>query len=48
MVLLNGHIYAGHQQNEGFPTCLNMATGDIVSGQRNPQSRKEISGDPVD
>ncbi len=32
MILLDGHIYAGHQQNEGFPTCLNMATGDIVWG----------------
>ncbi len=32
MILLDGHIYAGHQQNEGFPTCLNMATGEIVWG----------------
>jgi len=32
MVLIDGHIYAGHQQNEGFPTCINMATGDIVWG----------------
>lgn len=32
MVLLDGHVFAGHQQNEGFPTCINMATGDIVWG----------------
>ncbi len=32
MVLIDGHIYAGHQQNEGFPTCINMATGEIVWG----------------
>lgn len=32
MVLLDGYIYAGHQQNEGFPTCINMQTGEIVWG----------------
>lgn len=32
MILHDGHIYAGHQQNKGFPTCVNMATGDIVWG----------------
>lgn len=32
MILLDGHIYAGHQQNEGFPTCINMQTGEIVWG----------------
>ncbi|RLT05893.1 MAG: polyvinylalcohol dehydrogenase [Planctomycetota bacterium] len=32
MILFNGHIYAGHQQNEGFPTCVNMASGDVVWG----------------
>lgn len=32
MVLLDGYIYAGHQQNEGFPTCLNLRTGDIAWG----------------
>ncbi|MFO0979359.1 MAG: PQQ-binding-like beta-propeller repeat protein [Planctomycetaceae bacterium] len=32
MVLHNGHIYAGHQQNEGFPTCVDMASGNIVWG----------------
>jgi outer membrane protein assembly factor BamB len=34
MVLLNGHIYAGHQQNEGFPTCINMKSGEIVWGAK--------------
>jgi outer membrane protein assembly factor BamB len=32
MILLNGHIYAGHQQNEGFPTCIDMKSGEIVWG----------------
>ena len=32
MILLDGHIYAGHQQNEGFPTCVNLLTGEIVWG----------------
>ena len=32
MILLDGHVYAGHQQNEGFPTCINLATGDIIWG----------------
>jgi outer membrane protein assembly factor BamB len=32
MILHNGHIYAGHQQNEGFPTCIDMTTGKIVWG----------------
>jgi outer membrane protein assembly factor BamB len=32
MILLDGHVYAGHQQNEGFPTCVNLLTGDIVWG----------------
>ena len=32
MILLDGHIYAGHKQNDGFPTCVNMATGKVVWG----------------
>jgi outer membrane protein assembly factor BamB len=32
MILHKGHIYAGHQQNEGFPTCINMKSGEIVWG----------------
>jgi outer membrane protein assembly factor BamB len=32
MVLHEGHIYAGHQQNEGFPTCIHMESGEIVWG----------------
>lgn len=34
MILHDGHVYAGHQQNKGFPTCVNMATGDIVWGRK--------------
>lgn len=34
MILHEGHIYAGHQQNEGFPTCVKMQSGDIVWGGR--------------
>ncbi len=32
MVLHNGHVYAGHQQNEGFPTCIELTSGKIVWG----------------
>jgi outer membrane protein assembly factor BamB len=32
MILQDGYVYAGHQQNEGFPTCVKMSTGDIVWG----------------
>ncbi|MBL8820528.1 MAG: PQQ-like beta-propeller repeat protein [Planctomyces sp.] len=32
MILHKGHIYAGHQQNEGFPTCIQMSSGKIVWG----------------
>ena len=32
MILKDGYVYAGHQQNEGFPTCVKMSTGDIVWG----------------
>ncbi|MGV2341670.1 MAG UNVERIFIED_CONTAM: hypothetical protein LVR18_49460 [Planctomycetaceae bacterium] len=29
MILHEGHIYAGHQQNEGFPTCVKMQSGKL-------------------
>ncbi len=32
MVLLDGHVYAGHQQNQGYPTCIRMSDGEIVWG----------------
>ena len=32
MVLRDGHVYAGHAHNNGFPTCLEMSTGKIVWG----------------
>ena len=32
VVLVDGYIYGGHNQNKGFPTCLNFKTGEIVWG----------------
>lgn len=32
MILLDGYIYAGHAQNQGFPTCIEMKSGRIVWG----------------
>ena len=32
MVLLDGHIYCGHKHNNGFPICVDMASGDVVWG----------------
>ena len=32
MVLIDGYVYAGHQQNKGFPTCVNMKSGEIAWG----------------
>lgn len=32
MVEKDGWIYAGHQHNKGFPTCLNMKSGKIKWG----------------
>jgi outer membrane protein assembly factor BamB len=32
MILLDGHVFAGHQQNEGYPTCINLMSGEIVWG----------------
>ncbi|QGJ70761.1 Outer membrane biogenesis protein BamB [Planctomycetales bacterium 10988] len=29
MVLLDGHVYCGTGHNEGFPLCVEMASGDI-------------------
>ncbi len=34
MVLLEGHVYAGHAHNQGFPTCVELATGEIAWGGR--------------
>lgn len=40
MILLDGHIYAGHAHNNGFPICLKMADGSVVWGgeERGPGS----------
>lgn len=32
MVLLDGHIYCGHQQNGGDPVCVDVKTGKVVWG----------------
>ena len=32
MVLVGDHIYAGHAHNNGFPICLELATGKVVWG----------------
>ncbi|MFN3158226.1 MAG: PQQ-binding-like beta-propeller repeat protein [Rubinisphaera brasiliensis] len=32
LVLVDGYIYGGHNQNQGFPTCVNEKTGEIVWG----------------
>jgi outer membrane protein assembly factor BamB len=30
MILVNGHIYFGHDQNKGIPACVDVKTGDIT------------------
>ncbi|TWT62091.1 PQQ-binding-like beta-propeller repeat protein [Rubinisphaera italica] len=32
MVLQDGYLFGGHNQNQGFPTCLKFDTGEIVWG----------------
>lgn len=32
MVLVDGYIYAGHGHNNGFPICVEMATGKVAWG----------------
>jgi glucose dehydrogenase len=32
MVLKDGYVYCGHQHNEGFPICVEMATGKTMWG----------------
>ncbi len=32
MVLHNGHVYLGHQHNNGFPMCVEMKSGDVKWG----------------
>ena len=39
MIRVGDKLYAGHKHNEGFPTCLDLPTGEIVWGgprQRGP------------
>ncbi|CAN5234585.1 PQQ-like beta-propeller repeat protein [soil metagenome] len=40
MVLIDGYIYAGHGHNNGFPICVEMATGKVAWGgdERGPGS----------
>lgn len=32
MVLVGSHVYAGHGHNNGFPVCLELASGKVVWG----------------
>ncbi len=32
MILLDGHVYAGAKHNNGFPTCIDLESGEIVWG----------------
>jgi len=32
MVLIGNHVYAGHGHNNGFPMCLELASGKVVWG----------------
>jgi outer membrane protein assembly factor BamB len=32
MVLVNGHVYFGHAQNQGQPVCVEFKTGKIAWG----------------
>ncbi len=34
MILLDDHVYMGHGHNNGFPVCVEFATGNIVWGGR--------------
>ncbi|MEM1061809.1 MAG: PQQ-binding-like beta-propeller repeat protein [Planctomycetota bacterium] len=39
MILHEGYIYAGHAQNNGFPMCIEFATGRIAWGGRKNKLR---------
>lgn len=32
MVLVDGYVYFGHEQNQGYPVCVDFKTGDIKWG----------------
>jgi outer membrane protein assembly factor BamB len=32
LVLVDGHVYAGHGHNKGFPICVDFATGKVAWG----------------
>lgn len=34
MILLGDHVYMGHGHNKGFPTCVEMMTGEIAWGKQ--------------
>jgi prepilin-type processing-associated H-X9-DG protein len=36
VVLVGDHLYGGNSQNQGHPTCLNWASGEIVWKERAP------------
>ena len=34
MVLVDGRVYCGHRHGEGFPICVDLASGDVLWGGR--------------
>lgn len=36
MIYKDGHIYTGHKHNSGFPTCIELATGEVKWTERGP------------
>lgn len=34
MVLIDGRVYCGHRHGEGFPICVDLASGDVLWGGR--------------
>ena len=34
MVLVGDHVYCGHGHNKGYPRCIDLATGEVVWGEK--------------
>jgi outer membrane protein assembly factor BamB len=44
MILYGGHIYAGTGHNNGFPICLEAATGKVKwGGERHPEGKESAA-----
>jgi outer membrane protein assembly factor BamB len=43
MTLVDGHIYCGHGNGQGLPTCVNLATGKIAWGPLRAEGNGEAS-----